>query len=122
MTHHVLIADDQADIRRLLSVTLSKEYALLEAKDGASALDAVRRFNPRVLLLDIMMPGEMDGLQVLQAIKADPLTRDTLVVVITARGQASDSQKALQLGADAYFVKPFSPLQVLAWIRSHLPS
>jgi CheY-like chemotaxis protein len=120
MTHHVLIADDHADIRRLLSVTLSKEYALLEAKDGASALDAVRRFNPRVLLLDIMMPGEIDGLQVLQAIKADPLTRDTLVVVITARGQASDSLRAKQLGADAYFVKPFSPSQVVTWIRNHL--
>ena len=122
MTHQVLIADDNADIRRLLSVTLSKEFVLLEARDGVSALDSVRRFNPQVVLLDIMMPGELDGLQVLQAIKADPLMRDTLVVVISARGQASDSQKASQMGADAYFVKPFSPLQVLAWIRSHLPS
>jgi CheY-like chemotaxis protein len=116
----ILIVDDHADIRRLMTITLSKEYDIFEAEDGLSALEAVRRHQPKVVLLDVMMPGEMDGLQVLDAIKANPLTRQTLVAIISARGQTSDSEEASRRGADAYFVKPFSPLQVLAWVRGRL--
>ena len=67
-----------------------------------------------------MMPGEMDGLQVLDAIKADPATRDILVAMVTARGQAADSDDARIRGADAYFIKPFSPRKVAGWLLSHL--
>lgn len=116
----VLIVDDHADIRRLLSITLGKSYDIIEAEDGATALEAVRRHRPAVAFLDVMMPGELDGLQVLAAIKADPQTRATLVAMVTARGQAADSEDARKLGADAYFIKPFSPLQLVGWIRSKL--
>ncbi|MEO8121903.1 MAG: response regulator [Rhodoferax sp.] len=116
----ILIVDDQAVIRRLLSITLGKDYEILEAEDGLGALEAIRRHHPKVVLLDVMMPGTMDGLQVLDAIKGNPLTRDILVAMVTARGQAADSDDARQRGADAYFIKPFSPLQVLAWVRSKL--
>jgi CheY-like chemotaxis protein len=75
---------------------------------------------PKGLLLDVMMPGEMDGLQVLDAIKADSQTRETLVAMITARGQAADHDEGRRRGADAYFIKPFSPLQVVSWVRSHV--
>lgn len=116
----ILVVDDHADIRRLLSITLGKEYQILEAEDGMKALELVRRHLPKVVLLDVMMPGVMDGLQVLDAIKADPLTRDTLVAMITARGQSADHDEGRRRGADAYFIKPFSPLQVVSWVRSHL--
>ena len=65
------------------------------------------------------MPGELDGLQVLDAIKADPNTKDTLVAMVTARGQVADGDDARRRGADAYFIKPFTPLQVVAWVRGH---
>jgi CheY-like chemotaxis protein len=116
----ILIVDDHSDIRRLLSITLGKEFHILEAEDGVSALAAVRHHRPKVVLLDVMMPGEVDGLQVLEAIKADPDTRATLVAMITARGQVADHDDARARGADAYFIKPFSPLQVVTWVRNHL--
>jgi CheY-like chemotaxis protein len=116
----ILIVDDHSDIRRLLSITLGKEFHILEAEDGVSALAAVRQHRPKVVLLDVMMPGEIDGLQVLETIKADPDTRDILVAMITARGQVADHDDARARGADAYFIKPFSPLQVVTWVRSHL--
>jgi len=117
---YVLIVDDHVDIRRLLSITLGRQFEILEAEGGTAALFAVRRYHPRVVLLDVMMPGELDGLQVLDAIKADPATRDTIVGMVTARGQLVDSELAKKRGADAYFVKPFSPLQVVNWVREHM--
>lgn len=115
----ILIVDDHSDIRRLLSITLGKEYEMLEAEDGVSALALVRHQRPQIVLLDVMMPGELDGLQVLDAIKADPSIKDTLVAMVTARGQIADGDDARRRGADAYFIKPFSPLQVVAWVRGH---
>ena len=116
----ILIVDDHADIRRLLSITMGKEFDIIEAEDGLAAMDAIRRQHPSVVLLDVMMPGDMDGLQVLDAIKSDPKTRDILVAMVTARGQLADSEDARLRGADAYFIKPFSPLQVVARVRSKL--
>ncbi len=116
----ILIVDDHSDIRRLLAITLGKGYELLEAQDGLSALDLVRRHAPKLVLLDVMMPGELDGLQVLEKIKADPVSRGTVVAMITARGQAADAEEARRRGADAYFVKPFSPLEVVTWARERL--
>lgn len=118
--HRILVVDDHADIRRLLSVTLGKEFEILEAEDGVSALESIRRHRPRIVLLDVMMHGAMDGLQLLEVIRGDPQTRDILVAMISARGQAEDSEDARRRGADAYFVKPFSPLQVAAWIQGRL--
>lgn len=116
----MLIVDDHSDVRRLLSITLGKEFNVIEAQDGASALRAIRRHRPRAVLLDVMMPGEMDGLQVLDAIKSDPATCGIQVAMVTARGQLADGNDALKRGADAYFVKPFSPLQVVSWVRNHM--
>lgn len=116
----VLIVDDHSDIRRLLSITLGKEYEIMEAEDGVSALEAIRRHRPEIVLLDVMMPGEMDGLQVLDAIKSDPQLKQTRVIMVTARGQARDYEDGMQRGADAYFIKPFSPLQLIAAIKNSL--
>ncbi|MBB1074109.1 response regulator [Rhodoferax sp. 4810] len=116
----ILIVDDHADIRRLLSVTLGKRFSIVEAEDGLSAMDVIRRDPPQLVLLDVMMPGEMDGLAVLDAIKGDPKTRHILVAMLTARGQEKDGEDARARGADAYFVKPFSPLQVVNWVKDKL--
>ena len=116
----ILIVDDHSDIRRLLSISLSREFHILEATGGASALDVVRHQHPDAVLLDVMMPGDIDGLQVLKLIKTDPKTRAIQVVMISARGQTSDHEAASKLGADAYFVKPFSPLQIVRWLRERL--
>lgn len=116
----ILIVDDHSDIRRLLAITLGKSYEILEAEDGITALEVIRRQRPKLVLLDIMMPGELDGLQVLDAIKSDPELKGTLVAMVTARGQVADYEIGKQRGADAYFIKPFSPMQVIAWVREKL--
>lgn len=116
----ILIIDDHPDIRRLLSVTLGGEFVILEAHDGASGLAAILTHRPQAVLLDVMMPGELDGLQVLDAIKSNPLLKDTLVVMLTARGQSTDYQEGLARGADAYFIKPFSPLRVVNWLLDNV--
>lgn len=116
----ILVVDDHPDIRRLLSVILGKEFQIIEAENGLDALEAVEKHRPKIVLLDVMMPGDIDGLQVLQTIKSNPHTRDTLVAMISARGQDADSEEARARGADAYFIKPFSPLQVVTWVQTHL--
>ncbi|AXS80417.1 response regulator transcription factor [Dechloromonas sp. HYN0024] len=116
----VLLVDDHPDIRRLVRITLGKSFEVIEAEDGATALDLVRSRKPQLVVLDVMMPGAMDGFQVLEAIKSDPELGGTRVVMVTARGQAQDYDYGTKLGADAYFIKPFSPLQLVAAIKEIL--
>lgn len=118
--YKVLIVDDQVDIRRMMSIALEGDFELLEAEDGVTALKLVRVHKPQVVLLDVMMPGDMDGLQVLQAIRSDPKIKDTCVIMVSAKGQIADYELGMQMGANAYFVKPFSPLQLLAAINEQL--
>lgn len=114
----VLIVEDQADIRKLIRMTLEfEDYEIQEAGDGASGLRLARDFKPDLMLLDVMMPGELDGLQVCQRIKADEATRHMRVVLLTARGQARDRETGRDAGADEYLVKPFSPLQLIETIE-----
>lgn len=116
----ILLVDDHSDIRRLIRITLGKEFEVLEAEDGLTGLDIARRQKPALVVLDVMMPGAMDGLQVLDAIKADPELVKTRVIMVTARGQARDYEDGMKRGADAYFIKPFSPLQLIAAIKQSL--
>ena len=118
--NYIVVVDDHADIRRLLSITLGKQYEVVEAENGAAALVAIHKHHPVAVLLDVMMPGELDGLQVLDAIRANTTTAHILVAMLTARGQQVDGDEARRRGADAYFIKPFSPLQVVSWLRDHL--
>ena len=116
----ILLVDDHADIRRLIRITLGSAFEVFEAEDGVNGLDIARREKPDVAVLDVMMPGGLDGLLVLDAIKADPQLQQMRVIMVTARGQISDQDQGMQRGADAYFVKPFSPLQLVAKIKSLL--
>jgi two-component system, OmpR family, phosphate regulon response regulator PhoB len=114
----VLIVEDQADIRKLIRMTLEfEDYEIHEAADGSFGLSMARATRPDIVLLDVMMPGELDGLQVCQHIKADPEMRHVKVVLLTARGQSRDREAGQQAGADEYLVKPFSPLQLIETIE-----
>jgi DNA-binding response OmpR family regulator len=99
---------------------LGKGFDVFEAEDGMAGLEIARRQKPDLVVLDVMMPGELDGLKVLDAIKADPALLHTRVIMVTARGQSRDYEDGMQRGADAYFIKPFSPLQLVAAIRQAL--
>lgn len=116
----IVLVDDHADIRRLMRITLGKSFEIFEAEDGAAGLKMIREQLPDLAVLDVMMPGTLDGLQLLDAIKADPHLAHTRVIMVTARGQATDRETALRRGADAYYIKPFSPLQLAAAIRELL--
>jgi DNA-binding response OmpR family regulator len=109
----VLIADDEASIRWLIRMTLDTGgFEILEAEDGYDAVDAVRRARPALVFLDWTMPG-MTGLEVCRAVRADPSTRDTKIVMLTARTDDLDRAEAMEAGADDYITKPFSPLELL---------
>ncbi len=114
----ILIVEDHADIRKLLRMTLEfEDYDIEEAGDGDSGLSLALQSAPDVVLLDLMMPGLLDGLDVCRRIKNNPAMRHTKVVMLTARGQSGDREAGLQAGADDYLVKPFSTLQVLETLR-----
>ena len=114
----VLIVEDQADIRKLIRMTLEfEDYEIHEANDGSAGLRVARSLKPDLMLLDVMMPGELDGLQVCHQIKSDPATAHIRVVLLTARGQAKDREVGREAGADEYLVKPFSPLQLIETIE-----
>ena len=121
--NRVLIVEDQADIRKLIRMTLEFEpYEIAEAPDGATGLRLAGELLPALMLLDVMMPGELDGLQVCRAVRADPRLRGMRVLLLSARGQARDREAGLQAGADAYLIKPFSPLQLVETIERLLPA
>jgi DNA-binding response OmpR family regulator len=120
MMDKLLIVDDQSDIRKLLRITLGRRYAVVEAEDAASAWDIIRHQRPRGVILDIMMPGEMDGYQLCAKIRADQTLKSTYVALVTARGQDADVQRGKAVGADDYFIKPYSPLELLRTIESRL--
>lgn len=110
----VLVVDDQADIRKLVRMTLAiSDAEVYEADSGESSLKMTTSLRPHVVLMDVMMPGEIDGYEACRRIKDDPNLTETAVVILTARGQQSDLEAGEAAGADAYLVKPFSPLQLL---------
>ncbi len=114
----ILIVEDHADIRKLLRMTLEfEDYAIAEAADGDAGLALALQSEPDVVLLDLMMPGLLNGLDVCRRIKAEPRLCHTKVVMLTARGQSGDREAGLKAGADDYLVKPFSTLHVLETLR-----
>ncbi len=109
----VLIADDEVGVRQILALTLKAlDLQVLEAADGAHALELGRDHRPKLALLDISMPGS-SGIEVCRALKADPATAEIKVVILTAHAQERYREEALQAGADAFLTKPFSPRALL---------
>jgi DNA-binding response OmpR family regulator len=113
----VLVVDDDPKIRELLRLYLARDgYRVLEAGDGPGALDAVRAHGCDLVLLDVMLPG-IDGFEVCRRLRAES---DAAIVLLTARSGDSDKVVGLDLGADDYVVKPFSPRELMARVRAHL--
>ena len=110
--YRIMIVDDDPEIRTLVAVTLGDSHTILEAADGVEALHLAREETFDLVLLDVMMPG-MDGLEACRQLKGDPLTMNTPVIMLTARGTREDLERGREAGADDYFVKPFSPIALL---------
>jgi CheY-like chemotaxis protein len=112
----ILIVDDQADIRKLITLTLQhlENAELYEADNGGDGLRLALEIKPDLMLLDVMMPGSLDGYQVCDKVKKDPvLGQHTKVILLTARAQKDDLAQGDKVGCDGYLTKPFSPLKLL---------
>jgi CheY-like chemotaxis protein len=109
----ILLVDDDDMVRELVAATLKGgSYQLLQAADGGKGLQLARETKPDLIFLDVNMPV-MDGVSVCEAIKADPTTQGISVIMLTALGQDVDKERARRAGANGYFTKPFSPLNLL---------
>lgn len=117
----ILIVDDYCAIRELLTETLkSGNYQIFGCENGRQAIELAQAERPDLIIMDIMMPGGLDGLEAVRRIKSDPKTKNCAVFFLTARGQVSDMKKGFQAGADGYFVKPFSPWELMTRVENIL--
>lgn len=116
----ILVVDDEANIVAGLTYALHKEgYRTVTAADGGRAVELARRERPDLVILDWMLPG-MDGLEVCRALKADPQIRATPVIMLTVRSQETDKIVGLEMGADDFVTKPFSPRELIARVKAIL--
>jgi len=119
-TERILIADDEANILISLEYLMKREgYTVSVARDGDEAIAAIRRERPALVLLDVMMPRR-SGTEVCQEVRADEALKDTLIVMLTAKGRDTDVAKGLGVGADAYVTKPFSTKELVRKVRELL--
>lgn len=120
MSHKILIADDEPNIVVSLEYLLKREgYAVLIARDGEEALEAISREKPDLVLLDVMMPKKT-GFEVCQAVRASELLQNTKILMLTAKGRDTDIAKGLALGANAYMTKPFSTRELVQKVADML--
>ena len=103
MSTRILIVEDHADIRKLIHMTLEFEnYEIHEASNAQDGLEAVQRLRPQLLLLDVMMPGAMNGLDLCRRVKSDPALGAPQVVLLTARGQSQDIEACMPVPMPTY--------------------
>jgi two-component system alkaline phosphatase synthesis response regulator PhoP len=120
MHYRVLVVEDDSDIRELIRYNLVQEgFVVEEAADGAQALDKVRRRMPDLMMLDLMLPG-MPGLEICRLMRAGRETAHLPILIVTAKGTEVDKILGLEMGADDYVVKPFSPREVIARVKALL--
>jgi two-component sensor histidine kinase/CheY-like chemotaxis protein len=116
---HVLLADDNADMRDYVKRLLAQRYQVEVVPDGEAALAAISRRKPDLLLTDVMMP-RLDGIQLLARLRADPRTDTLPVILLSARAGEESRVEGMRVGADDYLIKPFSARELLARIEAHL--
>ncbi len=117
----ILIADDRAEVRELVEITLrAEDYQILQAKNGQQSIDVTRKEKPDLIIMDIMMPGEIDGIEATRILKNDPVTKGSIIIMLTSKGQKEDIKKGYEAGAEDYFVKPFSPLDLIKKVEEVL--
>jgi two-component system alkaline phosphatase synthesis response regulator PhoP len=114
----ILVVDDEEDIIELLTYNLNREgYKLVSASSGEKCLQKAVLEKPDLILLDLMLPG-IDGLEVAKYLKTDPKTKHIPIIMLTAKGEEADIVTGLELGADDYITKPFSPRILIARVRA----
>jgi CheY-like chemotaxis protein len=110
----ILVVEDQESIRHMIEALVkARGFDVVAVNSGAKALEAVQGQPPDVVLLDLMMPGQFDGLEVCRRLRSDPKTLDLPVLIITANADDSVRKQALEAGATGFFTKPFSPIALL---------
>jgi signal transduction histidine kinase len=114
--HTALVVEDNPHIIRLVHVTLRRQFKVLTALDGLQGLEMARSQLPNLVVTDLMMPG-IDGLELTRRLREDPHTCQIPVLMLTARGDVDDRVKGLEVGVNAYLVKPFSPKELLTCAR-----
>jgi two-component system phosphate regulon response regulator PhoB len=116
----ILVVEDEESIQELIRYNLAKEgYQVSCALSGEKGLEAARTGNPDLVLLDLMLPG-LDGLDVCKELKRDPATQGIAIIMVTAKGDETDIVTGLELGADDYVIKPFSPKILLSRVKAVL--
>lgn len=116
----ILVVDDDADIRSVIAFKLTRAgFTAFEEGDGEAGLAAAAQERPDVLLIDWMMP-RLSGLELCLAVRADPELRSTPVIMLTAKAQEPDIERAFAAGADDYIVKPFSPRELVSRVQAVL--
>ena len=116
----ILVVDDNDINLRLATFLLSSNgYEVHAAADAQEALRLLERFHPRMILMDLQLPG-MDGYELTRRLKADPATRDILVIALSAFAMSGDEEKALKAGCDGYFTKPIDRRALIAGIARYL--
>ena len=116
----ILIVDDNLQNLKLARILLSGEgYEVRTAADADEALDILRSFRPRLILMDLQLPG-MDGLELTQRLKAEPATREVIIVALTAYAMKGDEQKAREAGCDGYISKPIDTRTLPAMVADYL--
>ncbi len=116
----ILVVDDEEDIRELVRYNLNKlEFETLGAETGEAALTLAREKSPVLIVLDLMLPG-VDGLDVCRILKNDARTEDICIIMLTAKGEESDIVRGLEIGADDYITKPFSPAILTARVKANI--
>ncbi|NLW45398.1 MAG: response regulator transcription factor [Syntrophomonadaceae bacterium] len=120
MNAKILVVDDEAYIVELVKFNLEKEgFEVIVAHDGMTALDTVEMENPDLVILDIMLPA-MDGLEVCRVLRQNPRHRNLPIIMLTAKGEELDTVLGLEMGADDYIKKPFSPREMVARVKARL--
>ena len=117
----ILVVDDEAPIVDLVRFTLEDaDVRVVEASDGAEALELARQVHPDLVLLDVHMP-KLDGLEVCRQLRREPAFARTPIIMLSAAGQQAERSSGISAGADEYLTKPFSPLALLALVEALLP-
>ena len=120
VTSRILIADDNEPNRELLEVYLADvDCEIATAIDGADTLEKVASFKPDIILLDIMMP-KLSGFEVCQQLKADPVTRQIMVLMVTALGELGDIERAVEAGTDDFLSKPVNKIELVKRVENML--
>lgn len=116
----ILVVDDETDILTLLEYNLGKAgFKVVSATDGPEAIESAKREKPNIIILDIMLPS-MEGTEVCKALKKDEITCHIPVIMLTAKGEEIDRIVGLELGADDYITKPFSPRELILRVKAVL--